>query len=57
MSALMLDISGVPQGSILRPIFFFNDLPPTFSVAKIVKRFADNSKCFGKINVPRDVID
>ena len=48
--------SGVPQGSVLGPLFFLiyaNDLPNAASHS-IVPMFADDSKCYRQISHPRD---
>ena len=49
-------ISGVPQGSVLGPIFFLiyiNDLPDT--IAAIIKLFADDAKVYRSISTVENV--
>ena len=50
--------SGVPQGSVLAPLFFLifiNDLPDEISGAKLLT-FADDTKLIAKIKSPNDTI-
>ena len=48
-------LSGVPQGSVLAPLLFLNDLPTTLSFSKVLL-FADDAKCIMPIYSLQDCI-